>query len=58
MCGILGLIQKRDDKINLKSFEIALRLLSHRGPDGQGSFVKGNLAIGHRRLSIIDLEGG
>lgn len=32
--------------------------LSHRGPDGEGFFVEDNLALGHRRLSIIDLEGG
>ena len=30
--------------------------IKHRGPDGQGHFVDGNMAIGHRRLSIIDLS--
>ncbi|MEI8136304.1 MAG: asparagine synthetase B, partial [Bacteroidota bacterium] len=33
-------------------------IISHRGPDGDGFFVKNNLALGHRRLSIIDLETG
>lgn len=32
--------------------------LSHRGPDGQGYFVNGGIGVGHRRLSIIDVEGG
>jgi len=32
--------------------------LAHRGPDGQGLFCRGCVALGHRRLSIIDLEGG
>ncbi len=32
--------------------------LAHRGPDGEGYFVENGLALGHRRLSIIDLETG
>lgn len=32
--------------------------LAHRGPDGEGFFVEDQAALGHRRLSIIDLEGG
>lgn len=32
--------------------------LAHRGPDGEGCFVEGAAALGHRRLSIIDLETG
>ena len=32
--------------------------LVHRGPDAQGSFVNDSVALGFRRLSIIDLEGG
>ena len=32
--------------------------LSHRGPDGAGVFVRDNVGLGHRRLSIIDHEGG
>lgn len=32
--------------------------LSHRGPDGEGFFTEDEAALGHRRLSIIDLEGG
>ena len=32
--------------------------LIHRGPDGEGLFIGTNIGLGHRRLSIIDLEGG
>ena len=32
--------------------------LSHRGPDDQGVYVDGGVGLGHRRLSIIDLDGG
>ncbi len=34
------------------------RALSHRGPDGDGIFESGPIGLGHRRLSIIDLQGG
>jgi asparagine synthase (glutamine-hydrolysing) len=33
-------------------------IVSHRGPDGRGEFIDGRVAFGHRRLSIIDIEGG
>ena len=32
--------------------------LAHRGPDAHGFFVEGPAALGHRRLSILDIEGG
>lgn len=35
-----------------------MRVLEHRGPDGEGVFVEGPAALGHRRLSIIDVAGG
>jgi len=34
------------------------RALSHRGPDGEGYYEKGNIGLGHRRLAIIDLATG
>ena len=33
-------------------------MIKHRGPDGEGYFVNDKVALGHRRLSIIDVEGG
>src|SRR5471032_198785 len=34
------------------------RALAHRGPDGEATFIAGNVGLGHRRLSIIDIPGG
>ena len=59
MCGILGVI-KKSEKIKVENFCKLNDLQSHRGPDGKGFWVNdnGNIALGHRRLSIIDLDQG
>lgn len=57
MCGIAGCITF--DRANPSGLaEKMVSILSHRGPDGEGIWSQGNIAIGHRRLSIIDLETG
>ncbi|WP_142785582.1 asparagine synthase (glutamine-hydrolyzing) [Changchengzhania lutea] len=54
MCGIAGLIGTGDYEFQLKSM---LELQAHRGPDFTGTFFdKGFIALGHNRLSIIDLS--
>lgn len=60
MCGILGKISNNDKVLPSKQrFQQALGLLKHRGPDDEGIFVdEGRIILGHRRLSIIDIEGG
>lgn len=56
MCGICGFTPAtQDDAPILKSM---CDVIAHRGPDGQGQFIQDNVALGHRRLSLIDLEGG
>ena len=58
MCGISGIFDfgaKQVDKADLASMTAAMR---HRGPDGDGLHFARGLGLGHRRLSIIDLEGG
>lgn len=59
MCGIVGLLAAADgpppDRGRL---ERAVEALRHRGPDGRGIHVDGRVALGHTRLSIIDVEGG
>lgn len=59
MCGICGYLHydtsKRPSPAVLKSM---MDTLTMRGPDEEGAYIKDNAALGHRRLSIIDLETG
>ena len=57
MCGIAGIIDPAATP-ERRLIERMCRVMSHRGPDGEGYYVEGPAALGHRRLSIIDLEGG
>jgi asparagine synthase (glutamine-hydrolysing) len=54
MCGITGILT-RDHHDVVGAMTAAL---SHRGPDGDGFFRDSSVALGHRRLSIIDVAGG
>lgn len=54
--GICGFFGKKKNKREI--VEKMKEKLVHRGPDAQGSFVNDSVALGFRRLSIIDLEGG
>ena len=56
MCGIAGFIGK--DKNKKKILKAMCDRIAHRGPDAEGFYVKGDVALGQRRLSIIDIEGG
>lgn len=56
MCGIAGFIGK--EKNMKKTLKKMTDRIKHRGPDAEGFFVRGNVALGQRRLSIIDIEGG
>jgi asparagine synthase (glutamine-hydrolysing) len=56
MCGILGILsaegQPRPEALD------AIELLRHRGPDGEGRYASGPVALAMRRLAIIDLDTG
>jgi len=59
MCGIAGFLhfdKSRDADIHL--LKKMADSLQHRGPDGEGFYVNRNVGLGHRRLSIIDLDTG
>jgi asparagine synthase (glutamine-hydrolysing) len=58
MCGIAGIIQTNPSRYNKEHLEKMTDALEHRGPDGEGSWQNetGNVLLGHRRLSIIDLS--
>ncbi len=58
MCGICGLVSKRGNIPDKELVRGMLDRLYHRGPDGRGWFRDEKAALGHARLSIIDLAGG
>jgi asparagine synthase (glutamine-hydrolysing) len=61
MCGIYGVYDGADGVAQYRAWsEVAGRLLRHRGPDGSTCLIcmGGGCLLGHRRLAIIDLEGG
>jgi|AGTN01.3.fsa_nt_gi asparagine synthase (glutamine-hydrolyzing) len=60
MCGIAGFMRTMPiDEAGGRSFlEILANNLQHRGPDGEGFFQHGTAGLAHRRLAVIDLEGG
>ena len=53
MCGIAGFINNsKNKKTGIKAMTDKI---IHRGPDAEGFYVDNDIALGHRRLSIIDL---
>ncbi|MDP1799669.1 MAG: asparagine synthase (glutamine-hydrolyzing) [Planctomycetaceae bacterium] len=58
MCGITALLNTRGAPVDPAVLAQITRAMSHRGPDGEGYHVDRSVGLGHRRLAIIDLEGG
>ena len=59
MCGIAG--QFLFGQVETVSSDMLKRMcdsISHRGPDDEGYYIHGPIGLGHRRLSIIDLDSG
>ena len=56
MCGIVGFVDNSKNK--KKIIKQMADLIKHRGPDSEGFYTNDKVALGFRRLSIIDLEGG
>ena len=54
MCGIIGFYSKRNHKKNI--IDRQLETLYHRGPDEQRTYIDTNIAFGHSRLAIIDIN--
>ena len=55
MCGINGIIDLYKASEHINTINKMNNLLKHRGPDGNGVWNDENIAIGHTRLSILDL---
>jgi len=59
MCGITGIIHyDKSRKVNKNQLKRMTDIIRHRGPDSDGFYLNGNIGLGHRRLSIIDLSTG
>lgn len=58
MCGIAGILRFDSRKVEISQLKTMTDTIVHRGPDGEGQWVNGlgNIGLGHRRLSIIDLS--
>jgi asparagine synthase (glutamine-hydrolysing) len=56
MCGLAGEIRFDGRSADIADIARMTACLRHRGPDGDGLWAKGPVALGHRRLSIIDLS--
>src|SRR5690349_3650293 len=58
MCGIAGYATTSPDSYPENVIERMTGIIAHRGPDGFGYYRRPHVALGHRRLSIIDLAAG
>src|SRR5215210_5593558 len=56
MCGIAGILNLKKQPVQEKMLTGMTKCLAHRGPDSDGFFIDNEIALGHRRLSIIDLS--
>ena len=59
MCGVVAWVKASvDEEVDETTLRQMTASLRHRGPDGEGIFVSGNVGLGHKRLSILDVENG
>ena len=56
MCGIFSLVNKNNASVTSEQLKPGLDIIKHRGPNAEGVFTDKNIGLGHRRLSIIDLD--
>ena len=55
MCGLVGIVEPPSARAHEEVVRRMLSVLSHRGPDDEGTYFSGQVAFGFRRLSILDL---
>jgi asparagine synthase (glutamine-hydrolysing) len=56
VCGLVGILRRDGEPADARSIERMLSPMLHRGPDGRGSWAENEIALGHLRLSILDLS--
>jgi asparagine synthase (glutamine-hydrolysing) len=57
MCGIAGIVDYDAGYMDTAIVKDMIETMNHRGPDGEGVYSNTNVLLGHKRLSIIDVEG-
>ncbi|HKP47817.1 MAG TPA: asparagine synthase (glutamine-hydrolyzing) [Pyrinomonadaceae bacterium] len=58
MCGIVGIVRSDQRDVDQALVARMTNAIRHRGPDDDGFYLNGNVGLGMRRLSIIDVAGG
>lgn len=58
MCGIAGAMTRDGSAVESSLLNRIVDALAHRGPDGSGVYLAGDVGLAHARLAIIDLDGG
>ncbi|WP_054865157.1 class II glutamine amidotransferase domain-containing protein [Methanosarcina barkeri] len=58
MCGIAGILDLKNEQVSTNRIKKMCDVMHHRGPDDTGYYFNGNIGLGHKRLSIIDLSRG
>src|SRR3989338_5625812 len=58
MCGIAGIFNLNSTLVLEEELKKMCAILNHRGPDDEGFYLKNNVGLGHKRLSIIDIAHG
>ena len=58
MCGICGFTGKHEKMFTHSVLSDMIQTMVHRGPDGEGTYYGNGIALGFRRLAIIDLKEG
>lgn len=58
MCGIAGILMRQGEDLEQSALKSMTEVIAHRGPDGEDYYYGRSVGLGHRRLSIIDIEGG
>lgn len=56
MCGIAGILNLNSETLHGEAIRSMTNRIAHRGPDAEGIYADQHIALGHRRLSIIDLS--
>ena len=54
MCGIVGVFDLKGNSVYSSLIKTMTKQIAHRGPDSEGYYVKDNIGLGHKRLSILD----